>query len=145
MNTDRAAALRALPLFLLLSDETPDSGFTDVFKISDHAHAIFRAVAFIQLFQSNTGEPGAFKTEFRLTGGNRFTVLDCACYTRFGFVRVVIVAPGTLILFSHMRIAERTIHPAWRDHCRLNRFESHGFLRIHVITQNNGFDDLSAD
>jgi hypothetical protein len=47
MNTEYLAAFRASPPFLFVSDEMPYAEFSDVLKITDHAHAILISATLI--------------------------------------------------------------------------------------------------
>jgi hypothetical protein len=114
VNADYLAALGTGPFFLFIPDEIPYAKVTDIFKIVDHAHAVFRSISLIQLFQPGAGE--AFASEaVPAPGVHLFTVLDSTQDAGFRFAAVVAPATGTCLFISYVSPAEAAIHSAGSD------------------------------
>jgi hypothetical protein len=78
MNTEHLAAFRASPPFLFVSDEMPYAEFSDVLKITDHAHAILGSITLIQMVQPVAGEAVTSEAVLGFCIHNLLTVLDFA-------------------------------------------------------------------
>ena len=114
MNADDAAAFRTLVLLCLLYDERVDSVVSYELQVFDHAHAVFCAIAFVQLFQSSAGLY-AFKTELRFALFDRLTVFDPASNARKRLICIVATAARAFIFFSQISHADAAVHAAGCD------------------------------
>jgi hypothetical protein len=83
MNTKYSAALRASPSFLFPIDKFINSEFLDIFEIIDHAHRVFRPVAFIKVIQHGAGKVVAPEAILDPVSRNFLTVLNFARDTGF--------------------------------------------------------------
>lgn len=115
VNTDDAAAFCATPPRLLIFDKGIDTDRSDILKVLEHAHPVFRPVSFVQLLQSFTGVVLAFVTEFRLTVRNIFTVFNDASHAGRRFGGIIPAAAGAFSLLSQVSKADTTIHSAWSN------------------------------
>ena len=120
MHAQRRAASGAGPLFLFFFDEFPDAERPDRFEVRDHAHAVLRPVALVQLPQAAAGEGRALAAE-----AVRMALLRAvaqAALPAVGRARraLQVVAARTPVLIPQMPDAQRAVHPARRDHPRLD-------------------------
>jgi hypothetical protein len=111
-------AFRAFPLFLLVFQELPYAKLPDIFKVFDHAHAIFGSVPLVEMFQPVAGKAVAAETETGFGGNQLFAVFDTAEGAGFLFGVNVNPAAGTRILFPYICHAEAAVHPAGSDQFR---------------------------
>ena len=138
MHADRRAACRAGPLFLFLRDEFPDAERADRFEVREHAHAVLRPVAQVELPQPAAGEGRALAAEpVRLALLRAF--LDAAMPAVGGQeFAAPVVAARTPVLFAQMPDAQGAIHPARSDHPDLDGLDGSGEVRaegaFHAVT-----------
>jgi hypothetical protein len=111
---DYAAALWTFVFSFLLCDEGVDPVVLYEFQVLEHAHVIFRAIAFVQLFQSSAAF-FAIEAKRRFARCYRLTVFNPASKARRHLVRIVPAAAGTLVLLSQICHANPTVHAAGRD------------------------------
>jgi hypothetical protein len=122
MNADYLATLGTAPPFLLISNELPNAELPDVFQILDHAHAILGSIPLIQMVQPGARKTVTIKAILDFSIHYPLTVLDPACQTGFHFETVITSASGAGLIISWICAAEATVHSAWSDKCRMNRF-----------------------
>ena len=94
-----AAACRAFVFLGLPAQEFIHAVIPNELKILHHAHAVFCAIAFVQLFQSSAGL-FAFKTIRYFAFLNSFAVFNFTSDNADGFIGICPPAAGALILFS---------------------------------------------
>ena len=116
MDADDATAFRARPSFSLTNDKRIKPNLSQTLKVFDHAHAVFRSVAFVQLPESRAGEFRALKTELLFSQRQLFAVSDPTHDAMLWFVSVIAVAAGATLLLSEMADTEPAVHPARRNH-----------------------------
>ena len=112
MNANGAAASGARPSPVFIPQKSSDAEIPDVYKIIDHAHGVFRAVSFVEMFQHVTGKILALETILLPASLQGFAGLDLAPDTRDGFPGVGSQATDTLVLFSQICHADAAVHPA---------------------------------
>lgn len=115
MNTNGTATLGTRPSQLFLLRECTYAVRPYVFKVLEHAHVVFGAVPFVQMFQGLTGKTVTFKAVLCAFSSKRSAILDLAPDNSDGFVSVSSPAPGTSVLFSQVRHANATVHAAGGD------------------------------
>jgi hypothetical protein len=118
VHTDEAPAFRTRPSLLLSCDKLVKPNLANVLKVLNHAHAILRSVAFVQLPKSRAGESGTRITERRFARCQLFTDLDPADNAMLRFALVLAMAPRTSPLVSKMADTQTTVHPAGRNQNR---------------------------
>lgn len=92
MNAEHLTAFWADPSFFFGSYEMPYAEFSNVLKITDHAHAVLGFVPLIQMLEPVTREAVTAKAVPGFGVCHLLAVLDFAFYTRFGFEAVVVPA-----------------------------------------------------
>ncbi len=93
MHAEQLPASRTGPFFRFVPDEQPDPGLLHGEEVFDHAHPVFRPVAFIQMTQQIAGKFVAAGTEPAVARPMR-AVLDSAAGARLGLGAVILPAPG---------------------------------------------------
>jgi hypothetical protein len=83
-----------------VSDEMPYAEFSDVLKITDHAHAVLGFIPLIQMVQPDTGEAVTTKAVLDFGGYYLLTVLDFTYDAGFRFDAVVTSATRAWFLIS---------------------------------------------
>jgi hypothetical protein len=63
VDGNQLPASRALPAVLFAGDKLVQPKEADALEILDHAHAVFSAIALVDMFYASTGVLSAFKTE----------------------------------------------------------------------------------
>ena len=85
----------------------------DGFQVLEHAHAIFGAVALIQVFHSGAWKLLTLVAKTRIGRRQVFTIGDRAAAAVFGFIRVVFFGTATAGLFlTEKADAKSAIHSA---------------------------------
>ena len=121
VDADQLSALNACPLLLFVSDEAPYAGGLYAFEILDHAHAVFRSVALIKLFQPGAGKLFAADAELCLTALYPVTVFYSARQSAYLFNGIITPTTRAYILLSRISHAQPAVHPARSDQARGNR------------------------
>ena len=93
----------------------------DVFKIVNHAHAVFDSIPLIQMVQAGAREGVTIEAVLDSIFSSLLAVLDLTCDTGFWFVAVVAQTTGACLLISCICNAEATVHSTGGDECRTNR------------------------
>jgi hypothetical protein len=120
VNAMHPAALRALPALILAFKKTGQPHGADIFKVFDHAHTVFCAVAQIQFPKTKTGEFGALKTVFLFErGGNLIAVFDETQHAVRRLVDILAFAAQAWFPLAQVRYAGAAVHPARRDQDRI--------------------------
>jgi hypothetical protein len=114
VNADDAATFRAFVFGFLLRDEGVDPVVLYELQIFDHAHAVFCAIAFVQLFQSSAGLL-AFKTELGFALIYRLAVFDPALNASKRLIYICCSAAGASIFVSQISHANLAVHAAGCD------------------------------
>jgi hypothetical protein len=114
VNADDAAALWTFVFLGLLAQELVDPVVLYKLQVLDHAHVVFCAIAFVQLFQSGT-VLYAFKTELGFALIYRLAVFDTASNARRQLICIVATAAGAFIFFSQISHANPAVHAAGCD------------------------------
>ena len=120
VHAQRRAATGAGPLLLFPRDEFPDAERPDRFEIRDHAHAVLRPVALVQLPQAAAGEGRALAAEAVRMALLRAVAQAALPAVGRGRRARQVVAARTAVLVPQMPDAQRAIHAARRDHPRLD-------------------------
>jgi hypothetical protein len=94
MNTYYLAAFDAFPFFAFPFDEIAHAELSDGLQVGDHAHPVFRGVAFVQVLEMGAGKLITSKTVFKFARRLYVTSLETA--RRFD---IVFVTPRTWIPF----------------------------------------------
>jgi len=68
-------AFFALPPLILLDHERINTVLLNGFEIFNHAHVVFRTIAFVQHFKAPTGKIGAFKAKADTPVPKQFTAI----------------------------------------------------------------------
>lgn len=92
----------------------------DVSEILDHAHAVLRTIAFIQMLDPVAGVAVAAVAEPEPLGGDHFTVLDPAVHAGLRFESCIASAARADIAIPNVSAAQPAVHPAGRDQARGN-------------------------
>lgn len=129
VDTQHTPAFRTDPFLLLVSHETPDAQPLNLVKVLDHAHAVFRPVAFIQPTETFTRVSVTDEAILELPTLRFFTRFDFAGNAILGFEAVVPTAPWASVLVSIICPTKATVHPAWSDEFRGYR---DGLLHVSV-------------
>jgi len=132
VDTQHKSASRTNPLLLLVSHETPHAQPLNLIEVLDHAHAVFRSVAFIQLpetftWVSVTGEAILEFPTFRF-----FTRFDFTGNAVLEFEAVVPPATRAGVLVSIVCPTEAAVHPAWGD-----KFRGYRNRLLHIFIEQN--------
>jgi len=86
-----------------------------MFKVCQHAHPVFCAVAFIQLFHPGAGIFWAFITKSGSSLLSQLTIDDDAADTIIWFILSAQIASIAVVFYSLVCHAESAIHPAGGD------------------------------
>ena len=121
MNTQQLTALRTGPSFLFVLYELSYTELLDAHKIVNHAHAILRPIAFVQVVQFVAREPVAADAVSGLAEPDAFTSLDSAYNPGFWLGAVVAPAAGTCVLLPRICDTESTVHSTGGDQRGPNR------------------------
>ena len=118
MNANHFTAFWTLPSFLLLFNKAIKSKLSDVFKVFDGAHSVFRSVSVIYLSKSSAGKLGTIKAVFLFEGRHLITILDSTYPTVLRFIGIVALASRTRLLLSEVGDTKTAVHPTGRNqHC----------------------------
>ena len=146
VHAERRAAAGAGPLLLFPRDECPDAERPDRLEVREHAHAVLRPVAVVQLPQAAAREGRAVAAE--AIGLALLRAVAQAALPAVGRARraLQVVAARTPVLFPQMSDAQRAIHPARRDHPRLDGAHGKAGFRTGVFhgARRLGFFGLGA-
>jgi hypothetical protein len=132
MDANDRAAFRTLPSVFLAPDESFKPKLSQALKILNHAHAVFGAVAFVQLPQSSAGELVALKTELLFSSPHIFAMPNSAYDTNLRLFGVIAIAARAALLLSEVADTKAAVHSARRDHLRADR------LRVCRLSGFNG-------
>lgn len=124
VDAERCTATRASPLRLLTLNEIPQSPGRNPPQIFDHAHAVLRAIALVQMTESLARVLYASRA---ISSPPRRAIPDFARDPRLG--ALISSATGTPIPAAQKPMAQTTIHSARRDQCRRRQTSNCGFLR----------------
>ena len=109
---DAEDALVTNPFLALRLQEFPDSLVPDALQVFNLAHAVFRAIAVVEVPEAVAGELRAMATEFAASFvANAQAAVDAG----FGLVLLGLVAAVARIVFAQERSANPAIHPARGD------------------------------
>lgn len=109
---DAEDALVTNPSLALRLQELPDSLFPDALQVFNLAHAVFRAVAMVEVPEAVAGELQAMATE---RAASFVANAQAAVDAGFGLVQFGIIAAVARIVFAQERSANPAIHPARGD------------------------------
>jgi hypothetical protein len=112
MDTNLASTPGASPSYIFVLYKFPDTINFNILKIFNHAHIVFGAVSFIQMFQPITGKISAFKTKLCSAISKIFTILDFTSNPGDWFIGVHYSATGTFIFFSQISHTNAAVHSA---------------------------------
>jgi len=110
VNAEHLTAFWADPSFFFGSYEMPYAEFSNVLKITDHAHAVLGSITLIQMLEPVAGEAVTIKTVLDFGLDYLLAVLDFAFCTRFRFEAVVVPATWAWFPLSCECAAETAIH-----------------------------------
>ena len=111
MNADGGPATRTDPLGPLVCREILEAEDVYGLEILDHAHPIFRPVAFVQVGQHFTGKTRAIGTITRLAAHPAVAVLEAASDASLGLAAVITPATGAGIPRFQVCLAQAAVHP----------------------------------
>ena len=80
MNADDGPATLAAPSLVFFLDKRSQSRFTNEREVLNHAHAVLRSVALVQVSQSSARVLRALIAESRLRSFEQFAVRDAAAH-----------------------------------------------------------------
>jgi hypothetical protein len=117
---------------LFLPNEFLNAEFFDRTQIIDHAHAVLRTVALVEIPDARAGERFAIKTEYSLRALQFGTVLDSAMNAVLRLLRIIAVTSETPVRVALICHAERAVHAAGGDmECRDGVFRQDWHWRRH--------------
>ena len=120
MHTQDLTALWALPFFLFVLDELPDAQVPDAGEIFDHAHAILRPVALINVLDHFARVILTAVAIPRMAMRKILAILDLTPCTGLRFVRILPSTTRARLPFPPICHTQAAVHPAWRDQCAIH-------------------------
>ena len=117
MDADGAAAVRAGPSRFFIPQECADAVVLDIVEVLDHAHAVFRAVSFVQVLQVVAGIGLALEAVFRSAVLEDRAGLDPAPGAGDGSMNIRCPAAGAWVSLPPISPAYAAVHSAGSDEC----------------------------
>ena len=115
MDANQPPTAGALPALLLAGDKLLQSMEADGLEILDHAHAVFRTIALVDMFYAIAGVLSAFKTKVLYAQGRFGTGSYLTSSAGLGHEGAVAIAARADILLSGIGHAKGAVHPAGCD------------------------------
>jgi hypothetical protein len=115
VDANNATALGTLPAFLLFHDKGVKAKIAYSLQIANHTHAVFCAIALVQLAQPGTGKSAAFVAKTAVACCNLVAVFDSACHTVFRFSRVVTITAQAAVFLTQICVTDPAVHAAGRN------------------------------
>jgi hypothetical protein len=105
----------------LIGQEGLHAPVPDFGQVGDHAHAIFGAIALVQLLQTLTRHPLTFIAEVGPVVADDLAIIDYAGQARLLLDEILPPAPKASVLGALVGQAQGAVHPAWGNHMGLER------------------------
>lgn len=118
VHANRLAVFRASPFFRFQFYKPFHTKVTDTFQVGNHAHAVFRAIPFVQFPQTETGESVTLKAISGIHSLDHFTRFDSTGDAVVWFRAVLSATSRAWFFFSEISDTECTIHSARGDRGR---------------------------
>ena len=136
MNTNHFTAAVTSPFFILAPQKPPYSELLYMGQVFNHAHAVLRSIALVEMCQARTGKLVAIEAESDLLHSQFAAILYSTQYACLCFRGALEPATRARLLLSCVGRAKAAIHSARRDQsrtcCLCLLLTVHVFIQYHT-------------